>query len=233
MHILVVEDDSLLADAVTHALRDLGYAVDFLTNGVDADRALATAEYDLVILDIELPLLDGFEVLRRLRARKSRAPVLMLTARDSVHDRIHGLDMGADDYLTKPFEMGELVARIRALIRRAQGIAENLIRVGRLTIDLRSRLVLVDETTPLDFSPRELAVLELLAARAGRVVRKDALIQSLYNWNQDVGPNAIEIHVHRIRKKLQDVDVAIRTVRGLGYLMESADGGTEAAENAC
>jgi two-component system OmpR family response regulator len=231
MHILVVEDDSVLADAITHTLRDHGYAVDFLTTGTDADRALATDEYDLVILDIELPYIDGYEVLHRLRARKSKVPVLILTARDSVHDRIHGLDTGADDYLTKPFQMGELLARIRALIRRAQGVADNQIRVGRLTVDLASRLVHVGDAQ-VDFSPRELAVLELLAARAGRVVSKDALIQSLYNWNEDVGPNAIEIHVHRIRKKLQDVNVSIRTVRGLGYLMEAVEDGAETAGDA-
>ena len=233
MHILVVEDDSVLADALANSLRSLGYAVDCLTTGAEADRALATANYDLVILDIELPVLDGFQVLRRLRQRKAKAPVLMLTARDSVHDRIHGLDIGADDYLTKPFEMGELAARVRALIRRAQGIAENQIQVGRLVIDVKGRCALMDNVA-LDLSARELAVLEALATRAGRVISKDALIHSLYSWDEDVGPNAIEIHVHRIRKKLQDAnaDVSIRTIRGLGYLMESVSGKTRASPDA-
>ena len=219
MRILVVEDDPVLADALTHTLRDLGYAVDCLMTGGEADRALADEQYDLVVLDIELPVLDGFEVLRRLRRRKAKVPVLVLTARDSVHDRIHGLDIGADDYLTKPFEIGELVARIRALIRRSQGAVENEITVGRLAVDVKGRRAFVDGS-PLALSARELAVLEVLAARAGRVVSKDAVMRSLYEWDADVGTNAIEIYVHRIRKKLQDSGVAIRTIRGLGYLME-------------
>lgn len=228
MRILVVEDDSVLADALTHSLRALGYAVDCLMTGSEADRALADEEYDLVVLDIELPVLDGLEVLRRLRRRKTKVPVLMLTARDSVHDRIHGLDIGADDYLTKPFEMGELVARIRALMRRAQGIVENEIAVGRLSLDIRGRRAFVDGQ-PLALSARELAVLEVLASRAGRVVSKDAVMRSLYQWDEDVGTNAIEIYVHRIRKKLQDSGVTIRTIRGLGYLMEPASGTVDTA----
>lgn len=223
MRILVVEDDTVLADALTHTLRDLGYAVDCLMTGGEADRALADEQYDLAVLDIELPVLDGLEVLRRMRRRKTKVPVLMLTARDSVHDRIHGLDIGADDYLTKPFEMGELVARIRALIRRAEGAVDNEICVGRLTVDLKGRRAFVDGA-PLGLSARELAVLELLAARAGRVVSKDAVMRSLYQWDEDVGTNAIEIYVHRIRKKLQDSGVTIRTIRGLGYLMEPESG---------
>ncbi len=223
MHILVVEDDTVLADAVTQTLRGLGYAVDCLVTGAEADRALADEQYDLVVLDIELPLLDGLEVLRRLRRRKTKTPVLMLTARDSVHDRIHGLDIGADDYLTKPFEMGELLARIRALVRRAQGITENEITVGRLAVDLKGRRAFIDGQ-PLALSAREQAVLEVLASRAGRVVSKDAVMRSLYEWDDDVGTNAIEIYVHRIRKKLQDSGVTIRTIRGLGYLMEPASG---------
>ncbi|MDB5927041.1 MAG: response regulator [Betaproteobacteria bacterium] len=190
-----------------------------MTTGAEGDRALSTEEYDFVILDIELPLLDGFEVLRRLRKRKAAVPVLVLTARDSVHDRIHGLDIGADDYLTKPFEMGELEARMRALVRRAQGIAENEISLGRLVLDLKGRRALVDGAG-VELSAREWAVLELLAARAGRVVSKDALMKSLYEWDEEVSPNAIEIYVHRVRKKLMDSGVTIRTIRGLGYLLE-------------
>jgi two-component system OmpR family response regulator len=223
MRILVVEDDTVLADALTHTLRDLGYAVDCLMTGSEADRALADEQYDLVVLDIELPVLDGLEVLRRMRRRKAKVPVLMLTARDSVHDRIHGLDIGADDYLTKPFEIGELVARIRALMRRAQGIVDSEITVGRLALDVKGRRAFVDGA-PLALSARELAVLEVLAVRAGRVVSKDAVMRSLYQWDEDVGTNAIEIYVHRIRKKLQDSGVTIRTIRGLGYLMEPASG---------
>jgi two-component system, OmpR family, response regulator len=219
MRILIAEDDTILADGLAHSLRSLGHAVDCMATGAEADRALSAEEYDLVVLDIELPLLDGFEVLRRLRKRKANVPVLVLTARDSVHDRIHGLDIGADDYLTKPFEMGELVARIRALVRRARGIAENEIALGRLVLDLKGRRALVDGER-VDVSARELAVLEILATRAGRVVSKDALMKSLYEWEDDVSPNAIEIYVHRVRKKLMDSGITIRTIRGLGYLLE-------------
>lgn len=221
MRLLVVEDDAVLADALTHTLRAQGYAVDCLATGADADRALTDEEYDAVVLDIELPTLDGLEVLRRLRRRKSQVPVLMLTARDAVHDRIHGLDLGADDYMTKPFEVGELVARLRAVMRRAQGLVENELTVGRLSIDLKGRIASVDGTS-LALSARELAVLEVLTTRAGRVVSKDVLMRSLYDWEDEVGSNAIEIYVHRIRKKLQDSGVTIRTIRGLGYLMEPA-----------
>jgi two-component system OmpR family response regulator len=219
MRILVIEDDAILADGLAHSLRSLGHAVDCMSTGDAADRALSAQEYDFVILDIELPALDGFEVLRRLRRRKSNVPVLILTARDSVHDRIQGLDLGADDYITKPFEMGELEARMRALARRARGIAQNEISLGRLVVDLKGRRALLNGTA-VDFSARELAVLEILASRAGRVVSKDALMNSLYQWDEDVSPNAIEIYVHRVRRKLGDCGITIRTIRGLGYLLE-------------
>ena len=223
MRILLAEDDTILADGLAHSLRALGYAVDGMATGAEADRALTDEDYDLVILDIELPRLDGFEVLKRLRKRKSTVPVLILTARDAVHDRIEGLDLGADDYLTKPFETGELIARVRALIRRAQGIAANEIALGRLVIDVKGRRALLDGA-PVELSARELAVLEILASRAGRVVSKDALMKSLYEWDEDVGSNAIEIYVHRLRRKLEDSDINIRTIRGLGYLLDRPDG---------
>jgi len=219
MHVLVVEDDQVLSDAVTGALRDHGNAVDCLSSGADADRTLTTDDYDLVVLDIDLPGLDGFEVLRRLRKRKSKVPVLVLTVHDAVFERIQGLDSGADDYLTKPFKMGELEARIRALMRRARGVADNLITIGRLTVDAQSHLAAID-MIPLYLSAREFSVLQMLSTRAGRVVSKDAIMRSLYDWDEDVGPNAIEIHIHRIRKKLGNSGVNIRTVRGLGYLLE-------------
>lgn len=231
MHILIVEDDSVLADALTHSLRSAGHAVDCMTTGTEADRALGTADYDLVVLDIELPGMDGYDVLRRMRERKQQIPVLILTARDSVYERIHGLDLGADDYLTKPFEMGELEARIRALIRRSHGAADNLLQVGHLVVDVKGRRAFIDGV-PVDLSAREFAVLEVLAGRAGRVVSKDALIHSLYELDQDVGPNVIEIHVHRLRKKLQDCDVTIRTVRGLGYLLEPGRKDTQPSSDA-
>jgi len=219
VRILVVEDDAVLADGLADTLRSNGYAVDCLANGVDADSALTTEQYDLVILDIDLPLLDGFEVLRRLRRRKAGVAVLVLTAYDSLHDRVHGLDSGADDYLTKPFEMEELEARMRALLRRAGGVAENEIALGRLVIDLKGRQALVDGEC-IELSARELAVVEVLASRAGRVVAKETLLSSLYQWDESVSVNAIEIYVHRARKKLSGSGVTIRTIRGLGYLLE-------------
>jgi two-component system, OmpR family, response regulator len=219
MRILIVEDDSMLADALAGALGDAGYAADVLASGEDADRALATETFDLAILDIGLPQLDGFEVLRRLRARGLSLPVLILTARKRPHDRIYGLDLGADDYLSKPFVTGELLARVRALLRRAQGRAGNAIAVGPLVVDVAGcRATLGDAA--LDLSSRELAAIEVLAERAGKVVSKSALLSSVYSWDKDVGPNAIEIIVHRLRRKLHGSGIAIRTVRGLGYLLE-------------
>lgn len=230
MHILIIEDDPILSDGLSSTLREAGYAVDSVDSGERAEQIMiGSLDYDLIILDLGLPGLDGFEVLRRLRKRASRAPVLILTARDAVHDRIRGLDLGADDYMLKPFEMGELEARLRALIRRAQGITENRVHIGRVTLDLAARRVLVDDT-PIELSARELAVLEVLMNRAGRVVNKDALMQSLYEWRDDVGPNAIEVYVHRIRKKMQHADVTIRTIRGLGYLLEARASASAANE---
>jgi two-component system OmpR family response regulator len=227
MHVLIVEDDTVLADGLTHALRRAGYAVDACESGSRADHALAAGTYDLVVLDVELPALDGFEVLRRLRARKSKTPVLMLTARDALHDRVKGLDLGADDYVVKPFEMAEIEARVRALIRRSQGASDNEIVVGNLHVDVEGRVARVGNA-PLDLLPREFAVLEVLMRRAGRVVLKDTLLSSLYEWRDEVGPNAIEVQVHRLRKKLAEAEVDIRTVRGLGYLLEARKEAAEA-----
>lgn len=223
MRILLAEDDAVLADALGGTLRDAGYAVDILPSGTEADRALATERFDLLVLDIGLPQLDGFEVLRRLRARGATLPVLVLTARHKPHDRIYGLDLGADDYLGKPFVAGELLARVRALLRRAQGRSGNAIAVGPLVVDVAGRRALLGEA-PLELSQRELAALEVLAERAGKVVSKDALLASVYDWGKDVGPNAVEIVVHRLRKKLLGSGVTIRTVRGLGYLLEPGEG---------
>jgi DNA-binding response OmpR family regulator len=220
MRVLIVEDDAVLADALTQALRKSHHAVDCLASGVTADNAVATQDYDIVILDLGLPELDGFEVLRRLRARKKRVPVLILTARDGLHDRVHGLDLGADDYLTKPFELLELEARMRAVIRRARGAADDNVKVGRLALDSAGQRVMLGGRS-LELSSREFRVLEMLMTRSGRVISKEALIQRLYGWDQEVSKNAVEIFVHRIRKKLQSAGVNIRTVRGLGYLLEA------------
>jgi DNA-binding response OmpR family regulator len=219
MRVLIVEDDAVLADALTQALRQSHHAVDCLASGATAENAVTAQDYDIVILDLGLPELDGFEVLRRLRARRKHVPVLILTARDELQDRVHGLNLGADDYLTKPFELPELEARMRAVTRRARGAADDNVKVGRLALDSAGQRVMLDGSA-LELSSREFRVLEMLMTRSGRVISKEALIQRLYGWDQEVGKNAVEIFVHRVRKKLQSAGVNIRTVRGLGYLLE-------------
>lgn len=221
MRILIVEDDAVLADAIGGELRKARYAVDCLASGADAESALLSQDYDAVILDLGLPDMDGLEVLRRLRKRKKHVPVLILTARDAVDDRVRGLDLGADDYLIKPVELQELAARMRAVVRRAQGASDGEVAVGGLVLDSAGRRVLLNGTG-IELSSREFAVLEILMMRKGRVVSKDALMQGLYESDQDVGVNAVEIFVHRVRKKVLNSGVNIRTVRGLGYLLESA-----------
>ncbi|MBP6851229.1 MAG: response regulator transcription factor [Rhodoferax sp.] len=219
MRILLAEDDLVLADALCRALVQSAYAVDIADDGEQADRALALGIYDLTILDIGLPGIDGLEVLRRLRGRKSAVPVLMLTAFDTLADRVRGLDLGADDYLAKPFDLPELEARVRALLRRGSTqIAPSLLH-GGLRLDTVARRVYHDDQA-LDLSAREFAVLELLLMREGRVVSKEHMVNHLYGWGDEVGPNAIEVYVHRIRKKLEAAGCAIRTIRGMGYLME-------------
>ncbi len=219
MRILIAEDDPVLADGLTRSLRQGDYAVDCVNDGLDADHALSTQSYDLAILDLGLPRLDGFEVLRRLRRRSSTIPVLILTARDALTDRVRGLDLGADDYITKPFELPELEARVRALIRRGQGGGSAIVFHGKLRLDTAGRRVTVEDQ-PLELSARELGVLEVLMMRSGRVVSKDQLAEKLYSWDDDVGTNAIEVCVHRLRKKIEPAGVTIRTIRGLGYLLE-------------
>jgi len=219
MRILIVEDDPVLADGLTRILKQSEYAVDCATDGAQADHVLATQSYDLVILDLGLPKLDGFEVLRRLRRRGAAAPVLVLTARDAVQDRVKGLDLGADDYLTKPFDLQELEARVRALIRRGQSGGSSLLVHGGLELDTAGRRATLNGE-PFDLSARELGVLEVLMMRSGRVVGKEQLAAQLYGWEEEVGANAIEVYVHRLRRKLEPAGVNIRTIRGLGYLLE-------------
>lgn len=218
MRILLVEDDALLADAVARGLTQAAHAVDLAVTGEEADRALSTATYDLVLLDVSLPQLDGFEVLKRLRARHSTVPVLVMTVRDAVEDRITGLDLGADDYITKPFHLSELEARVRALIRRAHAGATSEIVHGRLRLDTAGRRLYCDGEA-MDLPVRELAVLELLLLKAGKVVTKQQIVDSLYGW-EDVSSNAVEVFVYRLRRKLEPSGVDIRTIRGMGYLIE-------------
>ena len=219
MRILIAEDDSVLADGLLRALRRSDFAVDIAGDGTAADHLLSAQDYDLVILDLGLPGLDGFEVLRRLRRRGGTAPVLILTARDAIADRVRGLDLGADDYLTKPFELPELEARVRALIRRGQAGGSAVLTHGALALDLAGRRATL-HGAPVELSAREIAVLEVLMLRSGRVVNKDQLAGQIYGQDEEVGANALEVYVHRLRKKLEPSGVAIRTIRGLGYLLE-------------
>jgi two-component system OmpR family response regulator len=219
MRILIAEDDLVLADGLMKSLRRTDFAVDVAHDGEQADHILAVQNYDLVILDLGLPRIDGFEVLRRLRHRGGTVPVLILTARDALADRVKGLDLGADDYLTKPFELPELEARVRALIRRGQAGGITLLTHGPLALDLAGRRATLDGV-PLELSARELGVLEVLMLRSGRVVNKEQLAGQLYGHDEEVGANAIEVYVHRLRKKLEAAGVVIRTIRGLGYLLE-------------
>ena len=222
MRILVVEDDSILAAALTRALNQSAYAVDLAEDGEAANHALAGTSYDLVVLDIALPKIDGLAVLRRLRDRRSPTPVLILTARDMLDDRVNGLDLGADDYMTKPFDLPEFEARVRALIRRGHNTPGATMAHGRLRLDVAGRRLFHDDQ-PIEMSARELALTELLLARQGRVVSKEQIIDHLFGFGDDVGSNAIEVYVHRVRKKLEPLGIDIRTVRGMGYLLDKFD----------
>lgn len=221
MRLLIAEDDLVIADGLVGALRASGHVVDHARDGKTADQALAQYPYDLLILDLGLPGLDGIDVLRRLRARGANVPVLVVTARDAMSDRVVGLDAGADDYLVKPFALEELEARVRALLRRQTVSSACRMEIGNVMVDLNGRCVFHGDKR-LELSAREFGVLEALARRAGRVVSKEQLLETLTGWDEDVGTNAIEVYVHRLRKKLEPAGVAIRTVRGLGYLIEKS-----------
>lgn len=231
MRILIAEDDTVLADGLSRSLRAGGYAVDVVTCGDTADTALAAQPFDLLILDIGLPRLSGLEVLKRLRSRQSTVPVLILTAADSVEQRVKGLDLGADDYMAKPFALSELEARVRALTRRAVGGAQTVLRHGPLTFDQVGHVAHLDGQA-LDLSARELSLLEVLLQRPGRLVSKEQLVDHLCSWGEEVSTNAIEVYVHRLRKKTEAAGVHIITVRGLGYYLERFSSGTEPAVGA-
>jgi two-component system OmpR family response regulator len=222
VRILIAEDDATIADGLTQSLRHSGYAVDCAKTGSEADAALAAGQYDLLILDLGLPKLNGFEVLKRLRDRHSKVPVLILTALDAVSDRVRGLDLGADDYLAKPFALSELEARVRALTRRGPAGASSLLQCGSLSYDQVNRVAELNGAY-LDLSAREMGLIEILLRRASRVVSKDRLVDHMCEWGEEVSTNAIEVYIHRLRKKLGSSDVKIVTMRGLGYCLEKKD----------
>ena len=221
MRILVVEDDSLLAAGLTSLLTRAGHGVDHMKSGVQADCALRATPYELLVLDIGLPDIDGFEVLRRLRQRRSQTNVLVLTARDAVEDRVRGLDLGADDYLTKPFSLTEFEARVRALLRRTSLPAGPVV-VGDLTIDMEAKRVTANGIS-VELTVREWALLELFLARPGRVLSKDYIAQHLFSYDEHLALNTIEVYVSRLRAKIEPAGGRIRTVRGFGYLWEPLD----------
>jgi DNA-binding response OmpR family regulator len=221
MRILVVEDDSLLGDAIQAGLTEMGDAVDWVRDGVAAEQALDTTPYAVMVLDLGLPRRAGLEVLQRLRARGGRLPVLILTARDTVEDRIRGLDAGADDYLIKPFDLGELAARLRALTRRAGGQADPVLRVAGVELDPAAHTVTF-HGKPVELSSREFALLHALMRNAGRVMTRAQLEEQLYPWGEEVESNAVEVHVHRLRRKL--AAELIHTVRDVGYLLPRDSG---------
>jgi len=214
MRLLLVEDDRMIGESLRNALRGCGYAVDWVRDGRAADGTLATERFDLVLLDLGLPQRDGMDVLQALRARGDRTPVIVLTARDSLASRVQGLDAGADDYLVKPFELDELLARIRAVLRRHSGRAEPAIEVGGVSLDPATRTVSRDGV-PLALSSREYAVLEALMLRPGAILSRAQLEDRLYGWGEELESNAISVYVHQLRRKLGEG--FIHTVRGVGY----------------
>lgn len=222
MRVLLVEDDAALATGIVEGLEQAGMSVDHLVAAEPAESALALTAYDLAIVDLGLPGMDGLELIRRVRRRKSTIPILILTARDGLDDRVKGLDIGADDYLVKPFLLPELQARARALIRRGGAAAGSTLTIGPLTLDLGLRTARLDGTE-LELTGREWDVLQHLMLAAPKVLSKKKLMESLGSWDSEISPNAIEIYVSRLRAKLADSGVTIRTVRGIGYRLESAE----------
>ena len=220
MHVLLVEDDLVLADGIARILRGHSMVVDVVNTGDDADRALSSREMSVVVLDIGLPGIDGFEVVRRLRSRGSTVPVLLLTARDDIQDRVRGLEIGADDYLVKPFAAPELVARLKALVRRSNPRPVDL-QIGRLQLDPFARRATVDGQV-IELSAREWAVLEYLMQNAARVVSKHQIIDAILPWGEEVTLNAVEVYVSRIRSKIASAGLSIKTIRGFGYMLEQS-----------
>jgi two-component system response regulator TctD len=219
MHVLVVEDSEDLGEAVTTCLRRAGYAVDLVADGEAAEGLLSTEVYQLVILDLMLPGLDGQTILKRLRRKEDATPVLVVTARSQVDCKVNVLDIGADDYLVKPFDLRELEARCRVLLRRAHGQASSRTTIGNIVFDAAAKEILVGDRR-IDLGSREFRLFEILLGNLGRVMSKDALIDRLFSLDQAVAPNVIELYVSRLRRKLEGASIGIRTVHGMGYVAE-------------
>ena len=222
MRILLAEDDLSIAEGLCAALRHGGHAVDHAPQGNLADAALRDHDYDLLVLDLGLPALDGSEVLRRLRHRGTGMPVLVVTARDGLAERIRVLDLGADDYLVKPFALAEFEARVRALLRRASSQGKPELQLGRLRLDLPGHRAWIGQA-PLELTAREFGLLEALALRVDRVTSRTQLIAALCDWDQELTDNGLDIAIHRLRRKLHGSGTGVRTIRGLGYLLEETD----------
>lgn len=223
MRIMLVEDDRPLAEALTSLLLAAGYAVDTVHDGASAEALGAVERFDLVILDLNLPEMDGLAVLRAMRARSDDAAVMILTARGAPEDRVRGLNLGADDYLTKPFDVAEFEARVRSLLRRQAGLRASSLTLGEVTFDLISRRFFTPDG-PVDLPARELALLELLFTRAGKVVSKETIVQSLTSLDDSLSDNAIEQYVSRLRRRLAPHGVTLRTARGIGYYIDKGPG---------
>jgi two-component system OmpR family response regulator len=221
--ILVVEDDPLLAESLVRALQQQGYRIGHARRGHDAEALLQAHRFDLLLLDIGLPDIDGFELLRRLRARGDATPVLVVTAREAVDERVHGLDLGADDYLTKPFSLSELEARVRALLRRARPAPAAKLVVGGLTVESAAHSAKIDGKH-VDLTAREWALLELFLSRPGHALSKVTIAKTISESDSGVAPNTVEVYVSRLRAKLEPAGIVIRTVRGFGYLWEQPHG---------
>jgi len=222
MRLLLIEDDRMIGESLRNALRGSGYAVDWVRDGRAADTTLSTERFDLVLLDLGLPQIDGMEVLRAMRGRGDRTPVIVLSARDALANRVLGLDAGADDYIVKPFELDELLARMRAVVRRQTGRAEPGLEVDGVTLDPATRQV-AHNGVPVALSAREYAVLEALMLRPGAILSRAQLEDRLYGWGEGLESNAISVYVHQLRRKLGDG--FIRTVRGVGYYVGAPNAG--------
>jgi two-component system OmpR family response regulator len=219
LRILVAEDDASLAEALQFTLSQAGHAVDWVADGAAADAMLKADVFSLAILDLGLPKLDGLEVLRRLRRRNPELPVLILSAREKPEEKVAGLDLGADDYLVKPFSLSELQARVRALLRRGHAAVPVIVEYGRLKYDMVERTAALNGSS-VALSAHETGVLDVLVRRFGRVVSKEQLVEQLYSYDREVSQNAIEVYVHRLRKKLSGGGVNVRTLYGRGYLLD-------------